>query len=150
MNALQADRHAGTCAFPFFCLFTPQADKGSKTSVSSGDDGATSAMYSMMVLSSSKVDCSAVVDHWKAANKNFTGIPPAPEKSSGLYENADNVMFISLFTPSAGATADCRVVTCTETTTVTETQKKTERKGYAFLCMTTPNILGDGTKQPFT
>ncbi|CDJ35460.1 SAG family member [Eimeria mitis] len=137
-----------------FCQDVLRAGKqGLKASLPSDDDGSSSAMYGMMVISSSKVDCSAVVDRWKDAYKSFSGFPPAPDQASGLYDNSDTVMFTALFNPSSGATADCRVATCTETVTTTvpsEQPKKTEKKGYAFLCVTTPNVLAEKGTPPFT
>ncbi|CDI86323.1 SAG family member [Eimeria praecox] len=124
--------------------------KGSKATLSSGDDGSISAMYAMMALGSSTVDCTSVLDQWKGAYKLFDGAPPSPEQSSGLYDNPEAVIFVTLYNPKTAASADCRVVTCTETTSTSDPQSKKERKGYAYLCMSTPNALGDKANPPFT
>ena len=132
------------------CTSVFQAGKnGSKASISGDDDG-DGAMHSMMVIESEKVNCQSVVDRWKEAYKGFNGMPPAPVQSSGLYQRPDIVMFVSLFTPSPAATADCRVVTCTETTTLTDPKQNSETRGYAFFCKTVPNALGEGGTPPFT
>ncbi|CDJ45671.1 SAG family member [Eimeria brunetti] len=125
--------------------------KGSKGTVSGSDDGRASAMYAMMVLTSAAVDCTAFVGRVKSAYKGFSGFPPAPGQNTALYENPDVLFFTAALNPSEGANADCRVVTCTETTvTPPSGGQKKERKGYAMLCMTTPNVLSDGSSPPYT
>ncbi|CDJ32534.1 LOW QUALITY PROTEIN: SAG family member [Eimeria mitis] len=61
------------------------------------------------------VDCKAVVDKWKEAYSNFDGLPPANKEEEDLYDTQENVSFVALYNPSKEATADCRVVTCTQT-----------------------------------
>ncbi|CDJ62581.1 SAG family member [Eimeria necatrix] len=114
--------------------------------------------YAFKSLTAAKPDCKETVDYWKAAYKNFTGLPPSKAEDENLYKNQDNVSFVALYNPSTGATADCRVVTCTQTTT-TSTDDETEssyaagntaKSGYALICKTMPAAFGTGSSAPFT
>ncbi|CDJ31130.1 SAG family member [Eimeria mitis] len=108
-----------------------------------------------MALESETPDCAAAVSHWKDAASNFTTIPPAKsEEEKDIYEKQHNVSFVAMYNPSESAAADCRVVTCTlpaasEQSTGSFRNSGEDKKGYALLCMTTPEALTD-TKAPFT
>ncbi|CDJ36429.1 SAG family member [Eimeria mitis] len=111
-------------------------------------EGFKSGTYAYMALESETPDCAAAVSHWKDAASNFTTIPPAKNKETELYDKQHNVSFIALYNPSNDAAADCRVVTCTLPATSNpgpanfrNTAK--EKKGYALLCMTTPEALNE-------
>ncbi|CDJ40605.1 SAG family member, partial [Eimeria tenella] len=110
--------------------------------------------YAFMSLTAAEPNCKDTVDHWKAAFKNFTGLPPSESQAGNLYNNQDNVSFVALYNPSSDATADCRVVTCTKTTTENEeTQSVSEQSpeyGYALICKTMPSAFPDGNSAPFT
>ncbi|CDJ27943.1 SAG family member [Eimeria mitis] len=117
-------------------------------------EGFKSGTYAFMALESETPDCAAAVSHWKDAASNFTTIPPAKNKETELYDKQHNVSFIAMYNPSNDAAADCRVVTCTLPATSSpgaanfrNTEK--EKKGYALLCMTTPEALKDN-EAPFT
>ncbi|CDJ66648.1 SAG family member, partial [Eimeria necatrix] len=75
--------------------------------------------YAFKSLDDTEPNCKETIDYWKAAYKNFTGLPPSKTEGETLYKNQDNVSFVALYNPSSNATADCRVVTCTQTTTTT-------------------------------
>ncbi|CDJ45680.1 SAG family member [Eimeria brunetti] len=114
-----------------------------------------SGTYAFMALSSEKADCAAAVDHWNAAFSNFTSIPPAKTEEEPLYKKQQNISFVAMYNPIKDAAADCRVVTCTQTTSGTDhtrtLQNNAEQKtGYALLCMTTPETLKVGGDAPFT
>ncbi|CDJ45665.1 SAG family member [Eimeria brunetti] len=127
----------------------------SKTAAVDSGKVFVSGTYGFQVLSGSTPSCTAVVDKWKDAYKNFNGLPPPNAEKSELYSNNDNVSFVAMYNPSANAVADCRVVTCTKTTTP---NKKTrgentpnEKKGFALICLTTPDVLPkDNNTVPFT
>ncbi|CDJ32658.1 SAG family member [Eimeria mitis] len=112
--------------------------------------------YAFLALSSTDPDCSTIVDRWTAAFKNFTTIPPPKSKGNDAYENYDNVSFVALYNPSQNATADCRIVTCTQTKSsdvdaerANETHAEAKTR-HAVLCMTAPDAFGDGASVPFT
>ncbi|CDJ45672.1 SAG family member [Eimeria brunetti] len=126
-----------------------EAEKESEEAFSGGT-------YAFLALSSSEPDCAAIVDHWKEAFSNFTSIPPPKSKGNEEYENSGSISFVALYNPSQNATADCRVVTCTQMTPsdadvdrASETQAEAKER-HAVLCMTTPDAFGDGTSAPFT
>ncbi|CDJ62349.1 SAG family member [Eimeria necatrix] len=114
--------------------------------------------YAFKSLADAEPNCKETVDYWKAAYKNFTGLPPSKTKDENLYSNQDNVSFVALYNPSSSATADCRVVTCTQTTTTTtgggmesaHVEGETSKNGYALICKTMPAAFGDGSSAPFT
>ncbi|CDJ40610.1 SAG family member [Eimeria tenella] len=114
--------------------------------------------YAFKSLTAAKPNCKETVDSWKAAFKNFTGLPPSKTEDENLYKNQDNVSFVALFNPSSRATADCRVVTCTQTTTSatddavgsTYSGSGTTKNGYALICKTMPPAFGTGSSAPFT
>ncbi|CDJ34726.1 SAG family member [Eimeria mitis] len=113
----------------------------------------TSGTYAFMALESETPDCAAAVSHWKDAVNNFTAIPPAKNNETKLYEKQQNVSLIALYNPSDDAAADCRVVTCTlptgsQPSTSNMRSAEKEKKGYALLCMTTPDAL-KGEDAPF-
>ncbi|CDI79672.1 SAG family member [Eimeria acervulina] len=110
-------------------------------------------VYAFEVLASANVDCSATVDQWKSAYKNFTGLPPANDSNATVYQNKLNVSFVALYNPSPGATADCRLVTCTEVPAAQEhdgAPSDSNRQAFIFVCMTTPDVLANNQKAPFT
>ncbi|CDJ40592.1 SAG family member [Eimeria tenella] len=126
--------------------------QGTPANAKSGNEF-NSGTYAYIALNSATPNCSAAVDHWKAAYKNFSGVPPAYKDNTTLYSKQDNISFVALYNPSKDATADCRVVTCTETTTPQSPGQEgsgTQRHGYALLCMTTPDILKENESAPFT
>ncbi|CDJ36212.1 SAG family member [Eimeria mitis] len=117
-------------------------------------NGFKSGTYAFMALESGTPDCAAAVKHWKDAASNFTTIPPAKNNELKLYDKQQNVSFIALYNPSNDAAADCRVVTCTlpatsDQSTFNIRNAAQDKKGYALLCMTTPEALKDD-EAPFT
>ncbi|CDJ62584.1 SAG family member [Eimeria necatrix] len=120
--------------------------------------------YAFKSLTAAKPDCKETVDYWKAAYKNFTGLPPSKTEGETLYKDQDNVSFVALYNPSSDATADCRVVTCTQTiTSATDDADDAEdpvgssyaggdntKNGYALICKTMPGAFGTGSSAPFT
>ncbi|CDJ45677.1 SAG family member [Eimeria brunetti] len=113
-----------------------------------------SGTYAFMALTSDQADCTAAVDHWKAAFSNFTSIPPSKtEGEETHYNKQQNISFVALYNPSDGATADCRVVTCSETPSTVERSLRStpeEKSGYALLCLTTPDAFEEKDTPPFT
>ncbi|CDJ31540.1 SAG family member [Eimeria mitis] len=129
-----------------------------KTSRAGGAAEFQSGTYAYHPVDSpASVDCNAVVDKWKRAYSNFSGLPPPNKEDEELYQDQDNVSFVALYNPTKNATVDCRVVTCTKTTPAAASFKaartggiKTE-KGSALICMTVPDVLPEkGEKAPFT
>ncbi|CDJ62575.1 SAG family member [Eimeria necatrix] len=110
--------------------------------------------YAFKSLTAAEPNCKETVDHWKAAFKSFTGLPPSKTQGANLYKNQDNVSFVALYNPSSDATADCRVVTCTKTTaggTVLESDSdQSPEYGYALICKTMPSAFADEDSAPFT
>ncbi|CDJ62348.1 SAG family member [Eimeria necatrix] len=117
--------------------------------------------YAFKSLDDAEPNCKETVDYWKAAFKNFTGLPPSKTEGETLYNNQDNVSFVALYNPSSSATADCRVVTCTQTTTSTAgdgdgggfstyAEDGTTKKGYALICKTMPAVFGSNGSALFT
>ncbi|CDJ62353.1 SAG family member [Eimeria necatrix] len=114
--------------------------------------------YAFKPLDDAEPNCKETVDYWKAAFKNFTGLPPSKTEGTDLYKKQDNVSFVALYNPSSNATADCRVVTCTQTTTsgslpATATsggEGGTTKNGYALICKTMPTAFANDTSAPFT
>ncbi|CDJ62233.1 SAG family member [Eimeria necatrix] len=112
--------------------------------------------YAFKSLTAAKPSCNETVEYWKAALKNFTGLPPSKKQANGLYDKQDNVSFVALYNPSSSATADCRVVTCTKKTSSDSdllSQSKAEETpeyGYALICKTMPDALADENSAPFT
>ncbi|CDJ45678.1 SAG family member [Eimeria brunetti] len=115
-----------------------------------------SGTYAFMALTSDQPDCTAAVDHWKAAFSNFTSIPPSKtEGEKTHYDKQQNISFVAMYNPSNDAAADCRVVTCTQTPggagrggkLARDTEHKT---GHALLCMTTPDAFKEKGTAPFT
>ncbi|CDJ62571.1 SAG family member [Eimeria necatrix] len=111
--------------------------------------------YAFKSLTSEQPDCKSIVDSWKAAFKNFTGLPPSQNQAAGLYDNQDNVSFVALYNPQSTATADCQVATCTKTTsaapsTLSDSSVPTPEKGYALLCKTMPTAFQNAETAPFT
>ncbi|CDJ40602.1 SAG family member (sag12) [Eimeria tenella] len=114
--------------------------------------------YAFKKLTDEQHSCKETVDYWKAAFKNFTGLPPSKNDAGELYNSQDNVSFVALYNPSANASADCRVVTCTQTTgvasksasTSADTGSATTKSGFALLCKTVPTVFANDTTAPFT
>ncbi|CDJ34617.1 SAG family member [Eimeria mitis] len=98
-------------------------------------------------------DC-RVVTCTRPAASEFTTIPPPKKNELNLYDKQQNVSFIALYNPSNNPAADCRVVTCTRPAASDNSPSNfrstaEEKKGYALLCMTTPEALKDN-EAPFT
>ncbi|CDJ36141.1 SAG family member [Eimeria mitis] len=113
-----------------------------------------SGTYAFMALESDTPDCAAAVDHWKDAVSNFTSVPPPKTGEDEPYDKQHNISFVAMFNPSENASADCRVVTCTQTTTQQPSafnlrNSGDEKKGYALLCMTTPDAFKNA-EAPFS
>ncbi|CDJ40613.1 SAG family member [Eimeria tenella] len=114
--------------------------------------------YAFKSLRDAESNCKETVDYWKAAFKNFTGLPPPNSKDENPYKSQDNISFVALYKPSSSATADCRVVTCIQTTTSTPVDGVgstyvgggTTKNGYALICKTMPAAFGTGSSAPFT
>ncbi|CDJ62573.1 SAG family member [Eimeria necatrix] len=114
--------------------------------------------YAFKKLTDEQHSCKETVDYWKAAFKNFTGLPPSKKDAGDLYNSQDNVSFIALYNPSASATADCRVVTCSQTTGVAslsasespDAGSATAKSSSALLCKTVPTAFANETTAPFT
>ncbi|CDJ40591.1 SAG family member, partial [Eimeria tenella] len=116
--------------------------------------------YARMPVVSTDPDCTATVNHWKAAFKNFSGLPPSREKNADLYGDPDNVSFVALYNPSPNAYADCRVVTCNElenkpyidlsSHTMKSNFLPTGNSAHALICLITPDVLQAGEGDPFT
>ncbi|CDJ40614.1 SAG family member (sag9), partial [Eimeria tenella] len=112
--------------------------------------------YAFKSLTAEQPNCKETVAYWKAAYKNFTGLPPSRKEAGTLYNKQDNVSFVAVYT--SYATADCRVVTCTQTNTstagpvevTTDGGSATTKKGYALLCKTMPAAFASDTSAPFT
>ncbi|KAL8275997.1 hypothetical protein Esti_000113 [Eimeria stiedai] len=113
-------------------------------------------------LQSSNPECSASVQTFKAGYLNFGAIPPKfTEETRNVYTDPANLSFIALYNPGSDPKADCRVVTCTQETTVQTPQQQmtgqqdqgteagTKKTAHALLCLTTPKALQEG-KAPFT
>ncbi|CDJ30052.1 SAG family member [Eimeria mitis] len=130
--------------------------KEEEITVQQGSEGSgfPSGTYAFMALDTAEADCAAAVSYWKEAASNFTSLPPSKTDGAELYEKQHNASFIALYNPSDKATADCRIVTCTQSASLTPTVFSSrsgagEQKGYALLCMTTPDALEDN-EAPFT
>lgn len=115
--------------------------------------------FAVAPQSSTKVDCDETVDRWKAAYKNFDGPPPGKFASSEVYNNLDNLSLVAMYNPSADASADCRVMTCTQTPKATGDPnvagqqsggQAEEKHAYALVCGTMPNALPINGSGPFT
>ncbi|CDJ30947.1 SAG family member [Eimeria mitis] len=127
-------------------LLSEGATRISREAISDFEEGT----YAFNILSSSKVDCSETVDHWKGAHKNFEGLPPTYSANVEVYKDKLNVSFVAMYNPSSGATADCRLATCTEVVAEGRSGPESQnRQAFIFICMTTPDILVDN-KAPFT
>ncbi|CDJ34728.1 SAG family member [Eimeria mitis] len=132
-------------------LIEEEAEKPQESRESNGFNSGT---YAFMALESETPDCAAAVNHWKDAASNFTTIPPPKKNELNLYDKQQNVSFVALYNPSNNAAADCRVVTCTRPAASDNSPSNfrstaEEKKGYALLCMTTPEALKDN-EAPFT
>ncbi|CDJ62587.1 SAG family member [Eimeria necatrix] len=133
----------------------PQTETGAQSRSTNPFEAGT---YAFKSLTAAKPDCKETVDYWKAAYKNFTGLPPSKNDAETLYDDQDNVSFVALYNPSSNATADCRVVTCTQTNTstagpvgaTTDEGSETAKRGYALLCKTMPAAFASDTSAPFT
>ncbi|CDJ62234.1 SAG family member [Eimeria necatrix] len=111
--------------------------------------------YAFKPLTSDKPDCKSIVDSWKAAFENFTGLPPSQNQAAGLYDNQDNVSFVALYNPQSNATADCQVATCTKTTSsppqdFRDSPDQAAENGYALICKTMPTAFQNKDTAPFT
>ncbi|CDJ40599.1 SAG family member [Eimeria tenella] len=113
--------------------------------------------YAFKSLTDAQPSCNDTVDYWKAAFKNFTGLPPSKSQANGLYDKQDNASFVALYNPSSNATADCKVVTCTKTTTDAGEEAdedtragQSSQSGHALICKTMPAAFADENAAPFT
>ncbi|CDJ27732.1 SAG family member [Eimeria mitis] len=137
-------------------------DAKSQKSEGAAEKKFASGTYAFQVVSAPNPDCTAVVDTWKKAHSNFSGVPPSKKDSNTLYDNHENVSFVAIYNPSEGATAHCRVVTCTKKITPgpaapqgepqeEDTTEEETKEGSALICMTTPDVLPEDSKTaPFT
>ncbi|CDI79669.1 SAG family member [Eimeria acervulina] len=115
-----------------------------------GDVKFESGTYAFHPFHSEGVSCSAAVKQWKSAFTNFSGVPPPNKEGETAYTNQSNVSLVAMYNPSPNATADCRLVTCTQSVTQDSEQPKTTAAS-ALICLTTPDALPkDGTTAPFT
>lgn len=111
--------------------------------------------YAFRPLTSTDPKCTESVEFWESAFKNFSGLPPSKSKGGALYGIRENVSFIALYNAQTDATVDCRVVTCTQTTTTGDAAEHSdppanEKYGYALICKTMPAALPDDDSAPFT
>ncbi|CDJ40597.1 SAG family member [Eimeria tenella] len=112
--------------------------------------------YAFKSLTDAQPSCNETLDYWKAAFKNFTILSLSKSQANGLYDKQDNGSFVALYNPSSTATAECRIVTCTKTTSSTVNQRieseaeVTTEYGYALICKTMPAALADENSAPFT
>ncbi|CDJ62570.1 SAG family member [Eimeria necatrix] len=112
--------------------------------------------YAFKSLTGAQFSCNDTVDYWKASFKNFTGLPPSKSQANGLYDKQDNASFVALYNPSSNATADCKFVVCTKTTTDAGDDAEDTRvvqssqSGYALICKTMPAAFADENTAPFT
>ncbi|CDJ45663.1 SAG family member [Eimeria brunetti] len=121
-----------------------------------------SGTYAFKVVEDGKANCTEVVDGWKGAYTNFNGIPRAKAEKEELYTIPENVSFVAMYSPSADATASCRVVTCIKTVSQGGSMRSAKvgirtndagntTTGSALMCLTTPDILCTKTDTaPFT
>ncbi|CDJ67723.1 SAG family member [Eimeria necatrix] len=138
-------------------LIPQQTGTATKTSSANPFEKGT---YAFKSLTAEQPTCNESVDYWKAAYKSFTGLPPSKNDAETLYDDQDNVSFVALYSPSSNATADCRVITCTQTNTSTATPEAlmataegstdTTKNGYALLCKTMPTAFASDASAPFT
>ncbi|CDJ45679.1 SAG family member [Eimeria brunetti] len=138
------------------CKALIEEDEASEVGESKGRGSSfQTGTYAFMALSSKEPDCAAAVDHWKAALSNFTSIPPAKTDEEILYKKQQNISFVAMYNPSNNASADCRVVTCTQAPSArgvaAKLQRDTEQKtGHALLCITSPDAFKDNKTAPLT
>ncbi|CDJ40595.1 SAG family member [Eimeria tenella] len=138
------------------CEHLIATQKAKAPSSSEAENPFKDGTYAFKSLTDAQPKCKDTVDFWKAAFKNFTGLPPSKKQANGLYDKQDNVSFVALYNPSSSATADCRVVTCTKKTSTKENElaaaegNATSEYGYALICKTMPDALADENSAPFT
>ncbi|CDJ62577.1 SAG family member [Eimeria necatrix] len=136
------------------CKYLVPTEQKDPVAAASATNPFQDGTYAFKPLTAAEPNCEETVDHWKAAFKNFTGLPPSKTEGANLYKNQDNVSFVALYNPSSDATADCRVVTCTKTTAGgTVLQNDSEQSpeyGYALICKTMPSAFADDNTAPFT
>ncbi|CDJ40607.1 SAG family member [Eimeria tenella] len=111
--------------------------------------------YAFKSLTTAEPNCKETVDYWKSAFKNFSGLPPSKSQAGQLYNSQENVSFVALYNPASDATADCRVITCTKTTTpgesvVSSDPQGSKENGYAIICKTIPTPFTSNDSAPFT
>lgn len=146
-----------SCSAALSSSFT-QSEETEGAAKSSSANPFEDGTYGFKRLADAEPNCKEAVDYWNAAFKNFTGLPPSKTEGTDLYKKQDNVSFVALYNPSSNATADCRVVTCTQTTTsgslpATATsggESGTTKNGYALICKTMPTAFANDTSAPFT
>ncbi|CDJ40606.1 SAG family member (sag5) [Eimeria tenella] len=112
-------------------------------------------IYAFKSLTTAEPNCKEAVDYWKSAFKNFSGLPPSKSQAGQLYNSQDNVSFVALYNPSSDATADCRVITCTKTTTTGGSEQQSDPQeskeyGYGMICKTIPTAFTNNDSVPFT
>ncbi|CDJ40603.1 SAG family member (sag6) [Eimeria tenella] len=121
----------------------------------SGTNPFEKGTYAFKSLTTAEPNCKEIVNYWKAAFKNFTGLPPSESQAGDLYKSYNNVSFVALYNTSSNATADCQVVTCTKTTTpgdssIRDSPSGSQEYGYAMICKTMPAAFADKNSAPFT
>ncbi|CDJ45666.1 SAG family member [Eimeria brunetti] len=128
------------------------AEKGNPPARSGSDpESFVKSTYAFQVVDTSTPSCTAAVDKWKAAYKNFNGLPPTYKEGNELYSNSDNFSFVAIYNPSENPAADCRTITCTKTITSTGDRTAQKEEGHALICLTTPDVLTTETEtRPFT
>ncbi|CDJ33924.1 SAG family member [Eimeria mitis] len=150
---------------PVCDVLIPQEAAGKSTEAEAGKKF-MSGTYAFQVVDAASLSCTAVVEKWKNAYSNFNGLPPPNKDAEELYTSRDNISFVAMYNPSADATADCRVVTCTRKIATVSAGLLTEmgeeeegedplteetKEGSALICMTTPDVLpANSDNPPFT
>ena len=133
MNLTRCAIHSTTCT----CSCCLQKTTTVSTPTPSVGGTFSAGTYAYYVANSDTVDCKAVLKQWKDAYKNFEGLPPKYSAEAAVYQNPDNVSLVAMYNPLSGATADCRMVTCTKTVD----SPSTTENGYGLMCMTSPDAL---------
>lgn len=104
--------------------------------------------FAFAALTGDTPDCSATIQQWKEAFKNFSGVPPT--YPNPLYDKRENISFIALYNPGTSTSppaAYCRVVTCKAKPAgvpeASEPPTSPKKTGSAIVCGTTPDLLAE-------
>ncbi|CDJ51389.1 SAG family member [Eimeria brunetti] len=116
LDSTVGDAGTGTKYVDEVCKALKAEESGTPAAKSTGLNGT----YAHVVQEGANADCEAAVDYWKAALKNFTGLPPTYTTETDLYKNSQNVSFISLFNPKENPKVDCAYFTCPAKQAVTD------------------------------